>query len=140
MSRKSTDENETLLSYLLKTSPHNKVPADASPHTLHPLASSPSVDTLSLLKNLAEATPVLSRNLQAYSSFSASEHKLISILRQSTSLIENLHTVSMAARLHLCSSCIRGIDAFFCSHNKMLSGASRHSNHAIVHYMESPYL
>lgn len=88
------DNKETLLSYLLQNAPRDRLPSGASPQTLHPFASSSPDDPLAMLKNLVDASAVLSRGLQSYSSFTASDHKLVSILRQSTTLIEGLHIVS----------------------------------------------
>ncbi|KAL5528641.1 hypothetical protein ACEPAF_7777 [Sanghuangporus sanghuang] len=83
---------ETLLSFLLQNAPRDRLPSDASPQTLHPFASSSPDGPLATLKNLVDASAILSHTLQSYSAFTASDHKLVSILRQSTTLIEGLHT------------------------------------------------
>ncbi|KAL5523559.1 hypothetical protein ACEPAG_7732 [Sanghuangporus baumii] len=86
------DGKETLLSYLLQSAPRDRFPTDASHQSLHPFASSSTDGPLATLKNLVDASAVLSHTLQLYSAFTASDHKLVSILRQSTTLIEGLHT------------------------------------------------
>ncbi|EJD02730.1 uncharacterized protein FOMMEDRAFT_156063 [Fomitiporia mediterranea MF3/22] len=88
----SVDNNETVLSYLLKNAPHDRFPTDAPLHTLHPFASNSPDDPLPLLKDLVDVSAVLSRTLHSFSSFSTSDHKFISILRQNTALVNSLYT------------------------------------------------
>ncbi|KAI5117227.1 hypothetical protein M0805_001585 [Coniferiporia weirii] len=84
-------DTQTLLSYLLKTVPYDAFPSDPQPQTLHPFAPSSPDAPLTLLRDLADASTVLHSTLQAYSNLPVSDHKLVSILRQSTALIHSLH-------------------------------------------------
>ena len=91
----SDDAKETVLSFLLKNVPLDALPVNAVPHSLHAFASnSTDDDPLVILKRLAHTSAVLEHSLQGYGSFYARDKKFISILRQSTALIKNLHSVS----------------------------------------------
>ena len=90
-------DRETLLSFLLKASSKETVSGDGQPQTLHPFASTKPDDPVAFLNNIINSSSVLQNSLQSYSSFLASDFKLISNLRQGTALIHNLHNVSLSA-------------------------------------------
>ena len=86
--------NETVLSYLGKFTGHGALPATPQPHHLHPFTPVPSDAPVLLLKDLAEKVSVLNNALQMYNSMPITEHKLVSNLRQTSTLIHSLHVVS----------------------------------------------
>ena len=88
------ETNETLLSFWLKNVPNDALPSQPPPHTLHLFASNTPDDPLAVLKRIIATTTALESSVNAYSSLSIGDSKLVSILRQSTSLISSLHTVS----------------------------------------------
>ena len=85
---------DTLLSFFLKNVPSDALPTNPAPQTLHPFASGDFDDPLAVLKRIAQTTTTLESSINAYNSFMARDQKFISILRQSTTLISGLHTVS----------------------------------------------
>lgn len=89
----TSQDDETFLSYFLKTIPYGSIPTDAQTQSLHLYASSPD-DPTTRLRDIIKASEVLNTTLHGYASTSVSEHKLVSILRQSTALINSLHIVS----------------------------------------------
>ncbi|KAH8119036.1 hypothetical protein DFH11DRAFT_1686038 [Phellopilus nigrolimitatus] len=91
-------DEETLLSFLLKSATYEAFPDDPQPQTSHPFASSSSDAPLSLLRNLVDTSAVLNNTLLAYSNSSFSDHKFVSILRQSTALIHGLHASEQDTR------------------------------------------
>ena len=93
----SGTDRDTILSFFLQASSKKTVSGDVQPQTLHPFASVQSDDPIAYLNNIANASSILQSSLQSYTSFSASDLKLISNLRQGTALIYNLHNVSLFA-------------------------------------------
>lgn len=89
----SLPEEQTLLSYFLRNTPYGSLSSEAQPQTLHPYASS-SGDPVTHLRNIVKTTEGLNLALHGYANINVSEHKLVSILRQSTALINSLHAVS----------------------------------------------
>ena len=110
--------NETVLSYLGKFTGHGALPATPQPHHLHPFTPVPSDAPVLLLKDLAEKVSVLNNALQMYNSMPITEHKLVSNLRQTSTLIHSLHVVSkLIDRCYAIFSYLEGCELIF-SHSR----------------------
>ena len=89
----SSLDEQTLLSYFLKTVPYGPLPADAQPQSLHPYLSSPG-DSVTRLREIIKTSEVLNIALYGYAITNVTERKLVSVLQQTTALVKSLHTVS----------------------------------------------
>lgn len=84
---------ETLLSLVQKFTAHDVLQADPEPQNLHQFASGSSEPPAAILRDILEASTVLTNSLTAYLGLPITDPKLVSILRQYGALSHGLHTV-----------------------------------------------
>lgn len=85
--------DETLLSFIQRYTAYDALPLNPQAQTLHPYTAAPGDSPTTLLHDLVRASDVLTAALSAYSTLPVADAKLVSILRQSSTLVNQLHVV-----------------------------------------------
>ena len=109
----SGENIESILSYLQQFTPFDAFPVVSESHSIHPFAADVKNVPLTALRNLSRVSGSLKNCLVAYNDATVSDPKLVSLLRQCTALITNLHTVSYASIISYFRALVSDYFSFF---------------------------